>query len=179
MTTYLLDTNHASRLLRGDLNIVRRLQNLTDAHMATSVIVRGELVYMAQKSEQQVINLRNVEALLARLDIYPIDADTADWYGTLKAALINHFGPKERSRRRRATIESIGVTENDLWIAAAAKRHGAIIVSADRDFVRIGDVTTLVIETWWMPQPVSPAPAPEPDPPDSAAQEPNQENDEQ
>ncbi|NJL35025.1 MAG: type II toxin-antitoxin system VapC family toxin [Chloroflexaceae bacterium] len=151
MPSYLLDTNHCSRLLQGDRDMVQRLTELDAATVATSVIVRGELVFMVEKSERKIANFRRLETMLARLTMYSIDTDTADWYGTLKAALLDRFGPKEKSKRRKIKIEAIGVTENDLWIAATAKRHGAIIVSADRDFERIAAITDLVREYWWSP----------------------------
>jgi tRNA(fMet)-specific endonuclease VapC len=148
---YLLDTNHCSRLLAGDEHVTRRLATLGDAPVATSVIVRGELMFMAEHSDQREINLQRIEAFLSTLDVFPIDTATADWYGTLKAALIAHFGPKERAKRRRATIQLLGISENDLWIAAIAKRHGSIVVSSDRDFDRIAAVTDLTVETWIAP----------------------------
>jgi tRNA(fMet)-specific endonuclease VapC len=147
----LLDTNHCSRLLAGDEHVTRRLATLGDAPVATSVIVRGELKFMVEHSEQRENNRRRVEAFLSVLDVYSIDAATADWYGTLKAALFARFGPKEQAKRRRATIQLIGISENDLWIAAIAKRYDSIVVSSDRDFDRIAAVTNLTVETWIAP----------------------------
>lgn len=69
-------------------------------------------------------------------------------YGQLKALILNHFGPKEKAKRRSMTTIKLGFTENDLWIAAAAKRHGLIVVSADRDFERIKAVEDLAVESW-------------------------------
>lgn len=145
---YLLDTNHLSQLLAGDQRVVTRLTSLGSTPVATCAIVRGELIFMAAKSEHRQANLRRVESLLQKLPIHPVDSESADWYGTLKAALIDHFGPKERAKRRRATIASIGVSENDLWVAAVAKRHGLVVVSTDDDFRRIQEVTDLVVESW-------------------------------
>ncbi len=145
---YLLDTNHLSQVLNRDPQIIARLVSLGSVAVATCVIVRGELVFMAAKSEQRTVNMARVEALLSSLPVYPIDPAAADWYGTLKAALIDRFGPKERAKRRRATLISVGVSENDLWIAALAKSRDLVIVSADTDFARIQEVVDLRVESW-------------------------------
>ena len=135
-------------MLNRDPQIIARLVSLGSVAVATCVIVRGELVFMAAKSEQRTVNMARVEALLSSLPVYPIDPAAADWYGTLKAALIDRFGPKERAKRRRATLISVGVSENDLWIAALAKSRDLVIVSADTDFARIQEVVDLRVESW-------------------------------
>lgn len=108
----------------------------------------GELFFMAQKSAQRENNLRHVKDLLSRLTISALDTKVTDWYGTLKASLLERFGPKEKTQKRRAKIESIGMTENDLWIAATAQRYSCTIVTADRDFQRIAEVSPLNLECW-------------------------------
>ena len=148
---YLLDTNHLSQLLDRDLHLTARLAALGDVAVSTCVIVRGELIFMAAKSERRATNLARVEALLSSLPVYSVAAATADWYGTLKAALIDHFGPKERAKRRRTTLVSVGISENDLWIAAIARCRDLVLVSADSDFARIQSVTELQVESWLKP----------------------------
>jgi tRNA(fMet)-specific endonuclease VapC len=149
---YLFDTNHCSRVLENDSVVLQRLAAAGDATIATCAIVRGELIFMAEFSQQRSINLRRVETLLSRITVYPIDEEVADWYGSLKARLLDRFGPKAKAKRRRATLVGIGVSDNDLWVAAVARRHGCTIVSNDSDFARIAEVTDLVVETWWTPQ---------------------------
>lgn len=148
---YLLDTNHLSRLLARDPHVTARLAELGRAQIATCVIARGELMFMAAKSERRASNEQRIEALLHSMPVHSVDEAAADWYGTLKAALINRFGPKEKARRRRTTIATIGVSENDLWIAAIAKRHALTVVSVDDDFRRIQEVTDLRLESWLPP----------------------------
>ncbi len=146
---YLLDTNHCSYLLDNHPIVVQKFAELGNEDTAvTCVIVQGELVYMAQKSERKAENLRRVEQFLEQIEIYPISEETADIYGKLKAAIIDHFGPKEKAQRRRVTIEKLGFQENDLWIAAIAKCHGFTIVSTDSDFERIKEVEELFVENW-------------------------------
>lgn len=148
MTPYLLDTNHCSLVFKGNPNVIQQLNVYGDTQVVTSVIVCGELVYMAHKSVQREQNLRHIEHLLNRLTIYHLDARVADWYGTLKASLIERFGPKDKPRRHRTKIESLGISENDLWIAATAQRYACTVVTADRDFERIAQVTPLSLECW-------------------------------
>ena len=145
---YLLDTNHLSRLLDRDPQLTSRLATLGDVEVATCVIVRGELIFMAAKSERRTANMARVESLLSSLPVHPADSAAATWYGTFKAALIDRFGPKERAKRRRATLVSVGVSENDLWIAAIAKSRNLVIVSIDSDFARIQDIADLQVESW-------------------------------
>jgi tRNA(fMet)-specific endonuclease VapC len=85
-----------------------------DATIATCAIVRGELIFMAEFSQQRAINLRRVETFLSRIIVYPIDEEVADWYGSLKARLLDRFGPKAKTKRRRTTLVGIGISDNDL-----------------------------------------------------------------
>ncbi|NTW97258.1 MAG: type II toxin-antitoxin system VapC family toxin [Oscillochloris sp.] len=145
---YLLDTNHLSRLLDRDPQLTSRLAALGGVEVATCAIVRGELIFMAAKSERRTANMARVESLLSSLPVHPADAAAATWYGTFKDALIDRFGPKERAKRRRATLVSVGVSENDLWIAAIAKSRNLVIVSVDSDFTRIQEIADLQVESW-------------------------------
>ena len=66
---------------------------------------------------------------------------------------MTRFGPRNRAQRRHATIQQIGFSDNDLWIAAIAERNGLIIVSGDRDFARLAQAIPLRYETWLTPDP--------------------------
>lgn len=148
---YLLDTNHCSYIIQGQSLVLNHIAQLGDAFISTCVIARGELIFMAQASERKAENLERVQAFLGGIVVYPLDDGTAYIYGDLKAAILQHFGPKERRERRRTRIEALGVSDNDLWIAAVALQHGLTIVSADRDFKRISEVREFQLETWTSP----------------------------
>jgi len=90
--------------------------------------------------------------LFEEMTIYPIDNETADIYGRMKAAILGHFGPKEKRKRAKTKLETLGFTDNDLWIAAAAIRNQCALVSNGcGDFVRLSEIESLNIETWWKP----------------------------
>ena len=144
---YLLDTNHCSRLLRGDVAVTERLASLGDAHVALCVITRGELVFMAGKSDRSTENLLLVQQFTSAITSYPVDDEVADVYGELKASIVNTFGPRERAKRRNITTERLGFSENNLWIAAVARRHNLTLVSEDGDFQRLVQITDLVVES--------------------------------
>jgi tRNA(fMet)-specific endonuclease VapC len=146
---YLLDTNHCSRIIDGDENVIKAINDLGDTIIATCAIVRGELIYMAHKSERYAENLSLVEDFLKDIDVYPIDENTATIYGELKIAVINHFGPHEKAKRRKIEIDKLGFKENDLWIAAVAKQYEFVIVSADSDFQRMKEAYDLEVTTWY------------------------------
>ena len=86
---YLLDTNHCSRIIFGETNLIQQLELHSEAGVATSVIVRGELLYMAAKSQQTAANIQQVKAFLNTIDLYPINLSISDIYGDLKGKLIN------------------------------------------------------------------------------------------
>ncbi|MEH2354455.1 type II toxin-antitoxin system VapC family toxin [Nostoc sp.] len=145
---YLLDTNHCSRIIFGETNVIRQLQEHIGLGVATSVIVQGELLYMVQKSSQQEANLRFVRTFLQTIDLYPISGGVADVYGSLKGEIVKHFGPKDKAKRRKFTVQDLGFSDNDLWIASTALHYNLTVISADSDFQRIQQVQALALESW-------------------------------
>ena len=145
---YLLDTNHCSFLIEGVPNVANHLRSFGQVQLATSVIVAGELRFMAQNSEQKAANLIKINAFLRRINLYGIDKETTEIYGDFKSEIIKQFGPKEKSKRRTTKLATIGISENDLWIAATALRHSLIVVSCDSDFERMQQVREFIWESW-------------------------------
>lgn len=121
-----------------------------DTHpIGISVITRGELFFMVEKSDRQAENLGKVTQFVEALNIYRIDDALADYYGQLKGKTLRHFGPKrDKAKCSKVTIQKLGFSDNDLWIAATAISHGMTVISADRDFVRIQEVQHLSLDNW-------------------------------
>lgn len=145
---YLLDTNHCTFLIEGEPTVINHLQEVGNALTVTSIIVAGELQFMAQNSQQKTANLLKIRAFLQRIDVYSIDLAIAQIYGEFKTELIRQFGPREKSRRRTTKLGEIGISENDLWIAATALRHSLTVVSTDSDFERMRQVREFNLESW-------------------------------
>ncbi|MBN3870680.1 type II toxin-antitoxin system VapC family toxin [Nostoc sp. JL33] len=111
---YLIDTNHCSLAILGNVNILSRLVEVEKSLVSTCVIVQGELIDMAASSQKQQINLALVINFITGIYIYNVDQQTANIYGQLKATLFNQFAPKEKSKRRKTKITDLGFGENDL-----------------------------------------------------------------
>ena len=146
---YLLDTNHCSRAILRDLVVLKALKDRGNDLVATCVIVQGELIDMAERSQRSQANLDLVQKFLQGIYIYDVDGVTATQYGQLKAAIFKQFAPKEKSKRRKTKLVNLGFDENDLWIAAIALQQKLTLVSADSDFPRMQQVVkALKIQSW-------------------------------
>lgn len=124
----LLDTSAAAALLRGDPALARTLDELDTAH--TSVVVLGELIYGARLSTNAEANLEQVAAFAAAVTVLPVDRPTSEVYARIKKAL------REKGRP---------IPDNDLWIAAAAVRHGLALLNRDAHFDEVDELQRL---TW-------------------------------
>ena len=145
---YLLDTNHCSRIIAGDRNLIEQLRVHEGDGIATSAIVRGELLFMVGKSERQAENLQAVAGFLQSISLYPISGTVADVYGKLKGDIVNQLGPKDKAQRRKTTVQGLGFSDNDLWIAATVLHYDLTLVSQDRDFQRLQLVQDFSVESW-------------------------------
>ena len=132
---WFLDTNACIMHLRGrhpQLSAKWRQHRAED--LALPLTAYAELLVGAEKSSQPERVLRQVELLLEAHEIVEITEEVAEHYA-----------------RIRADLEKRGVTigGNDLWIAATALAHGAILVTNNTgEFSR---VPGLLIEDWTRP----------------------------
>ncbi len=118
----LIDTNIYSLAMRGDPEVVRTLQTLP--HIGFSVISAGELLSGFKGGSREAENRSELNRFLdsLRVVLYPVDADTADFYAEIL----------ERLRRQGTPIPP-----NDLWIAASVFQHGLKIFTRDRHFKKV------------------------------------------
>jgi len=132
MTDYLLDTNHASRLLAGADPITGRVKALAggEHHFGISVTVLGELYFAAYASQRRAENLQALRAFLDDIILWPFDSLVAEEFGRIMA---------EQKAKGRP------IPPLDVQIAAVARRYHLVLLTADRHFAF---VTGVVIENW-------------------------------
>jgi tRNA(fMet)-specific endonuclease VapC len=121
----LLDTNILIALLEGDEAVLSHLDRTPEVFIPA--VALGELFFGAAKSGRPSENTARVERFAVGRAIVPCDLDVAREYGRLRQRL------KEKGRP---------LPENDIWIAAAAKRHGMVLVTRDRHFQEVEDLQT-------------------------------------
>jgi len=126
---YLLDTNHASRLMDGAepiLSRVRRSIARGDAFLL-SVTVVGELYYAVYASQRVDDNLMRLQTLRTLAPTLPFDEAAAEEYGRIQA---------EQKAKGRP------IPGTDAQIAAVARLHGLTVLTADRHFSFVSGITT-------------------------------------
>lgn len=128
---YLLDTNIVSDLVRNPQGrITRRIREVGEAQVCTSIIVAAELRYGAAKKGSPRLSTQ-LAAVLAVLDVLSFEAPADAAYGRIRARL-EHAG------------QPIG--GNDLLIAAhAVALDLAVVTDNEREFARIDN---LACENW-------------------------------
>jgi tRNA(fMet)-specific endonuclease VapC len=130
-TRYLLDTNTASYVIKG--NIPRVRENLVKVPMSQvciSAVTEAELRFgVARKAGATRLNTA-VEEFLLRVGSLPWDSDAARQYARVRAAL-------ERDGKPMGNL--------DMMIAAHALAAQAVLVTHDRVFRQ---VKLLKIEDW-------------------------------
>lgn len=128
---YLLDTNTASYLIKGNVPRVREhLLRVPMAEVGISVITEAELRFgVARKPAVTRLGIA-VEEFLLRVDVLPWDSAAAQQYAALRATL-------EHAGRPMGNL--------DMMIAAQALAASAVLVTHDRVFQR---VKQLKIEDW-------------------------------
>ena len=110
MRRALIDTNIYSLAMRGEPDVVDRLQQLDE--MGFSVVSLGELLAGFRAGSQEAKNRQQLGLFLdsPRVRLLTIDEETADFYAVIVLAL-----------KRAGTP----IPTNDIWIAAHAPEAGA------------------------------------------------------
>ena len=131
MSRYLLDTNILSDLIRHPQGIIAtRIGEKGETNVCTSIIVACELRFSAAKKNSARLSAQ-LEAILAALEILPLEAPADHAYGDIRAAL-----------ERQGRI----IGGNHLLIAAQCLDLGLTLVTDNEgEFCR---VEGLAVENW-------------------------------
>lgn len=134
MRRYLLDTNILSGLLKQPAGeVARRIGEVGEDAICTSVVVACELRYGAAKKGSPALS-EKVEQLLLAVEIAPLERGVERPYGALRAFLERAGTP---------------IGANDYLIAAQALSLGLTLVTDNiREFSRVPGLT---VENWLTP----------------------------
>ena len=120
---YMLDTNIASHVIKGDIPAVREhLVRVPMHNVVVSAVTAGELLYgVAKRGNPEGLKTR-VSEFLRRVSIQPWSEDVARCYGEF-----------------RASVEAAGrsLSSLDMMIAAHAVAIDATLVTRDRAFTQL------------------------------------------
>lgn len=131
MLKYLLDTNIVIYTMKNRPQQVKRCFQKHEGEMCISAVTLGELVFGAEHSQQVERNLTDIEALVARLEVLPLDSKAAYHFGQIRAALYTIGQP---------------IGPYDMLIAGHARASGLILVTNNiNEFER---VPGLMLENW-------------------------------
>ena len=131
---YLLDTNIASYIIKGNVPAVRRrLVRHPMPEIGVSSVTEGELRYgVARRPDARHLR-KVVDEFLRAVTILPWDSDAAQQYGQLRATLEEEGTP---------------MANLDLMIGAHALAGALVLVSHDRAF---GRIKGLKLQDWTKP----------------------------
>jgi tRNA(fMet)-specific endonuclease VapC len=132
MARYLLDTNHASRLMANDPHLTARLRQVNGgaADFGIPMTVVGELYYAVYARRHRLENQQRLTKLLDTLPVYPFDLAAAEEFGRIQA---------EQKAKGRP------VRPLDAQIAAVARQHQLTVLTADKHF---SFIENLNVENW-------------------------------
>jgi tRNA(fMet)-specific endonuclease VapC len=132
MTKYLLDTNHASRLMGNETVIVAKVRQArqTGDEFGISMTVLGELYFAVYASQRRTQNLQRLMGLVTTVQIYPFDEGVAEEFGRIQA---------EQKAKGRP------IPPLDAQIAAVARQQGLTVLTADQHFQYFD---ALNVENW-------------------------------
>ncbi|MGD0498685.1 MAG: type II toxin-antitoxin system VapC family toxin [Bryobacteraceae bacterium] len=133
MSRYLLDTNIASSIIKGDPAVRRRLVAVPMHEVAISAVTEGELRYGVARMPARTSLNTVVEEFLIRVAVYPWDSAAARKHGQVRTALEQAGHP---------------LGNFDTMIAAHALARGSVLVTHDKAFAR---VKGLELEDWTKP----------------------------
>ncbi len=132
MPDYLLDCNHLSAALHKVSPVCERVHQGRRAgrRFVSCYPVLCELEVGIQQTPKPEENRRRLLQLLHQVRLWPLDAETTRFYGTVNLEL----------RRQGRALSQV-----DIMLAALARQHKLTVLTTDQDFGALAD---LRIENW-------------------------------
>jgi tRNA(fMet)-specific endonuclease VapC len=125
---FLLDTNIIIALFANDPLVQENLERAEEVFVSSITI--GELYYGAYFSNRIADNIARIQEFASRNTILVCDLITSQCYGQIK---------------NRLKVKGRPLPENDIWIAAIAQQYQLTLVSRDKHF---REIDNLSVETW-------------------------------
>jgi tRNA(fMet)-specific endonuclease VapC len=122
MKRILLDTNIYSLAMKGDSKVIDVLRNAE--LLGISSISLGELLSGFKGGKNERSNFDDLMEFLdsPRVELYPVDENTAGFYATI----LNELRSKGKP-----------IPTNDIWISAIAFQHGLGLFTRDNHFKNV------------------------------------------
>lgn len=129
---YYLDSNICVYFLKGLYpSIMENIQNINPSNIKIPSIVKAELLYGAEKSQQKTKNLSIIKRFLEPYEIIPFDDDCSIVYSRIRSSM-----------ELKGTI----IGPNDYIIASTVlAKNGILVTNNTKEFERIKN---LKIENW-------------------------------
>ena len=129
---YLLDTNHASKILEGNKSLSLKVNALKNSgsRFGISMSILGELFFAVYASKRKEKNLQQLKLLLQDVVLWDYDVTAAEEFGKIQA----------EQKAKGKPIPSI-----DAQIAAVARIHNVTVLTTDQHF---NFVDGLYIDNW-------------------------------
>ena len=120
----LLDTNIVIEVLNGNKEIADKINDLSG--FSISAVVLGELYIGVNRVSNKSKHLKMLRDFLQLCTVIDVTEETAQHYGEITSFLFKKGKP---------------IPTNDIWIAASAKQHGYTLITRDKHFKEIKDIT--------------------------------------
>ncbi|MBU1170694.1 MAG: type II toxin-antitoxin system VapC family toxin [Proteobacteria bacterium] len=128
----LLDTNIVSYWMRGDEQIISKMQSCRPCELAISTITVAEILFGIEKSSSRKKERMNkLDHIRSLIEIIPFDVVAAEQYGKIRSYLEKN---------------GISISERNTQIASIALAYGRVVITHNtKEFKR---VPGLVVEDW-------------------------------
>lgn len=132
MSSLLLDTSAYSAFKRGHTQCLETI-SAADQIGITPIVI-GELLAGFDRGRYRQENRRELKAFLAHptVALFPVTEQTAERYSFIYQHLRTAGTP---------------IPTNDVWIAASTMENGSILLTADRHFLQVPQIQTIMLQT--------------------------------